>query len=359
MEEFLINKNEMCFREYAPANQKDRESCFLWSYFAVSGLLYQMVKAGNEEWRPVFEQVLEGFQYYRTDLAKMEAGLVKYHSERGNQSDGGHGPCFFDDNIWVARNYLFGYEIFRKEAYLEEAKRIVNYIYTGWNEELGGLVWNENGLTDAGTEQELERGLSANACCIIVNAWLYRLTGEDSYLSCALKFYDFCKTVQDPETKIYYNGIHTLIQEQSRVAGGVNRDLYSYNAGSMILADLLLYEITGKEEYQTDAFEAAQAAHTAFLCQDRVTGKEYYKDFVWFAAILAEGYAALAAYDADRVRPYFQTFREALTYGWEHCRKKNGLLPHDYVTGWRKEDDYDRMLLTHSGTAEIACLLSC
>ena len=33
---------------------------------------------------------------------------------------------------------------------------------------LGGLVWCEQGLTDQATEQELERGLSANACCILV-----------------------------------------------------------------------------------------------------------------------------------------------------------------------------------------------
>ena len=90
-------------------------------------------------------------------------------------------------------------------------------------------MWCEQGLTDQATEQELERGLSANACCILVNAWLYQLTGEKSYLEWADRFYQFCKQMQDPVTKIYYNGVHTLLQNSHRQAGDVNKDLYSYN----------------------------------------------------------------------------------------------------------------------------------
>lgn len=357
MEQFKVGESGV-FREYAPAKDGDRDSCFLWSYFALSGMLYHMIKAGGTQWRPAYEKVIEGFAFYRTDEAGMEEGRIKYHSERGEAPHTGCGPCFFDDNIWMARNFLFAYDIFGREAYLEEAKRIVNYIYTGWNDELGGLVWNENGLTDEGTEQELERGLSANACCIIVNAMLYQITGEEGCLTWALRFYQFCKQMQDKDTGIYYNGVHTVIKDHVRYAGGINKDLYGYNAGSMILADLLLYEITGDESYKKDALWAAQAAHQAFLRHDEA-GRAYYKDFVWFTAIQAEAYAALAQYDADSVEAGMKTLRDSLAFAWEHYKNADGLLPHDYVTGWRDGgDDYDRLLLTHSGTAEIACLLT-
>lgn len=76
-----------------------------------------------------------------------------------------------------------------------------------------------------------------------------------------------------------------------------------------------------------------------------------------YAAIQAEGYAALAQYAPDSVEEGMKTLRDSLLYAWEHYKSKEGLLPHDYVTGWRKDDDYDRMLLTQSGTAEIACLI--
>ena len=343
-------------KEFAPLQQGDRKSCYLWSYFATTGMLYHAHKAGV----PIlsyYHTLIDGFAFYRSQ--PFTGGLVKYHSERGDAPGEGHGPCFFDDNIWVARNFLFAYEVFGCSEHLDEARRIVAYTYTGWNEEIGGLVWNENGLTEHGTIQELERGLSANACCILVNTILYRLTGEESYLAWARRFYDFCKTVQDPDTKIYYNGIHTMLQNGRRVPGEVNRDLYSYNPGSMVLADLELYAATGERSFYEDAIATANAAHHAFLRQCSATGLSYYHDFIWFLAILAEAYHALAAYDPDMVKPWIAVFEGMLQHALTSGMMRNGLLPHDYMTGWRtKSDNYDRMLLTHSGTAEIALLLS-
>lgn len=358
LNQFMVKGEGIAFREYAPEKPGDRDTCYLWSYFAVSGMLYRLIKTGAGGYLEIYRKIIDGFLYYRTNPEHMESGKIKYHSERGEKTDGGHGPCFFDDNIWVARNYLFAYEVFQEDVYLKEAVRIVQYIYTGWNKELGGLVWNENGLTDEGTEQELERGLSANACCIIVNAELYRLKGEKGYLDWALRFYQFCKGVQDAETKIYYNGIHTIVRAHVRTSGNVNKDLYSYNSGSMILADLLLYKLTGRMEYKEDALLTAEAAHQAFLRQDAETGVSCYKDFVWFTAILAEGFEALAEEAPAAAEPYFAVLEQSLTYACEHYKKGNGLLPHDYAGGWRQDDDYDRMLLTQSGTAEIACLLA-
>jgi uncharacterized protein YyaL (SSP411 family) len=354
LQNFYVPEDGGYWREYAPAKEGDRKTCFLWSYFAMTGMLYQSYKAGADV-KIMYKKALEGFSYYRSKPIGQDK--IKYHSGRGEMPNGGQGDCFFDDNIWVARNFLFAYEVFGDSEYLEEACRIVNYVYTGWNEEIGGLVWNENGLTEQGTEQELERGLSANACCIIVNALLYQITGKEDYLSWAKKFYQFCKTVQDSETKIYYNGVHTLLVDGKRVAGKVNRDLYSYNAGSMILADLLLYEITKDQSFYTDAFDSAKAAHEAFLRHDDKSGLSYYRDFDWFIAILVEAYISLAAYDKAFVEPFGKVLSESIECAADRYTSPIGLLPHDYVLGWRDNDDYDRMLLTQSGTAEIAFLL--
>ena len=359
-------KNAML--EYAPAQKGDRSDSYLWAYFAATGMLYRACRAGAEM-KGEYRAVLDGFLYYRSQ--PLEGGLVKYHSERGSAPDGGHGPCFFDDNIWVARNYLFAYETFGDAFFLAEARRVADYVYTGWNEDLGGLVWNENGLTDGGTEQELERGLSANACGSIVSALLHKLTGEERYLVWARRFYNFCKTVQDPETKIYYNGVHTVLRGGKRSAGEVNKDLYSYNTGSMILADLLLYEITREQAYRADAFACAAAAHAAFLRPAQGDAPAHYVDFNWFMAVLAEGWEALAEYDAEGVQPYFAVLQNSMDFASQRFTVQSGLLPHDYTDGWRKyaaqealggdwrkNNDYDRMLLTHSGTGEIAWILA-
>lgn len=366
----FYDREKNCLREYAPVKAGDRKDSYLWGYFSAAGMLYRAVRAGaDSDVKDAYRTLVDGFLYYRS--APLKNGLVKYHSERGETKDGGYGPCFFDDNIWVARNYLFAHEIFGEACYLAEARRVADYVYTGWNSELGGLVWNENGLTENGTAQELERGLSANACGSIVSAMLYKLTGEATYLIWARRFYDFCKTVQDPLTKIYYNGVHTLLKGGKRYAGEVNKDLYAYNAGSMIVADILLYEITREEAYYTDALEAAAAAHRAFLRPAEGMRPAFYQDFTWFAAILAEGYEALAQYNAEAVKDGFATFEGAVSYAAENFTAANGLLPHDYTKGWRsygeqeklsqdeweKNNDYDRMLLTHSGTAEVSWIL--
>jgi hypothetical protein len=140
----------------------------------------------------------------------------------------------------------------------------------------------------------------------------------------------------------------------------VNKDLYSYNPGSMILADLVLHQITGDEQYYEDAEQAARASHQAFLRPGSEGKPECYQDFVWFLAILAEGCQALAAAGSNAAEPLFNVYEKTLAYAHSHYQVETGLLPHDYVSGWHtpdQQDEYDRLLLTHSGTAEIAMLL--
>jgi len=350
LKNFCINGS--CLREFFPPKDSDRGSCFLWSYFATTGMLYYAIKAGYPV-EEIYKELVDGFVYYRS--GKLESGLVKYHSERGEMIDGGNGPCFFDDNIWTARNYLFAYEIFKDERYLHEALNVTEYVCTGWSDALGGLVWNENGLFDNATTQELERGLSANACASIVNSILYRLTGKDKYLMWAKRFYEFCKKMQDCETKIYYNGIHTCIQNGQRSDGEVNKDLYSYNTGSMILADLELYKITADEVYLEDAKMSSEAAYRVFIQKDEISGMLYAKDFVWFTAILAEGWQELSSVGSIREKKFLEVLGKSIEYSLQH-KSEAGLLPHDLVCGWRTEGDYDRMLLSNSGIAEIAVI---
>ena len=244
--------------------------------------------------------------------------------------------------------------MFGQEEYLLEAQRVVEFVHSGWNEELGGVVWNENGLTENATVQELERGLSANACAALVDAILYTLTGKEEHLTWALRSYNFCKKMQDPVTKIYYNGLHTVLVDGKRHNGTVNKDLYSYNTGSMVLVDIELYKITGDASYLDDARSASKAAFDAFGRIDPKSGRWYMKDFIWFTAVMAEGWQALCAY-GETEREYLQALGRAVEQSAEFTTPE-GLLPHDLVCGWRDNDDYDRMLLTHSAIAEIAVL---
>lgn len=360
---YAIDEEKGIYKEYAPPKTEDIPYAYLFSQFGLTGMLYFAVKSGLEV-KKQYKSALDGLNYYRS--MPYDDDSIKYHSERGENYNGGHATCFFDDNIWVARNNLFAYEIFGKKEYLLEAQRITRYIYKGWDEELGGLVWNELGLTPKGSEQDLERGLSANACCIIVNSLLYQITGEESYLNWAKKFYEFCKRMQDPVTKVYYNGVHTIVEDAKKHSGAINKDLYAYNSGSMILADILLHEITNDDSYLQDAIACAHATHKAFLV-DKEDNLKYYDGFNWFTAILIEGYQELVEYpktpDSDRelVLSYMDMVKEGLTYSFDNFKSEYGLLPHDYTIGWRDNEPeetkvFDRLFLTQTGLAEMVFL---
>ena len=85
-------------------------------------------KAGQEDVREPYRKLIENFVYYQD--GQMPQGQSKYHSERGSSPKSGHGPCFFDDNIWVARNLLCAYEVFGDSSYIEEAKKCGLYLYS-------------------------------------------------------------------------------------------------------------------------------------------------------------------------------------------------------------------------------------
>lgn len=325
------------YKEYHNTTQ----SGFLWTNFSAVGMQYYVCKLypDDAEQKDIFEKMINNFRYFRQSNPNSNAAAnsVKYHSGRGNSFHTGNGTCYFDDNIWVARNYLRAYEILGDEWYLEEAIRVNNWVLSGWNNELGGIVWSEEGLGENANEQHLERGLSANACSIMVNAELAALakTAEDKafYLGWAEKFYTFCKQMQNkPISYDYWNGIHTVIVNGVRKNGDINKAHYAYNSGSMILANFALYRVTTDEakkaEYLEDAIGTAKAAKRTFNTTDAQTRTRYYKHDPWFAAILCEAYYEMAEFDRELADSYMDSFAKNAKYAFDNRDSKTGLLPY-------------------------------
>lgn len=374
------------------------QSGYLWSNFCGVGMQYYMCKLypDDAEQKEVFRKMINNFLCFRQSrpesLPNAESGAdteanrntefgadiesskntessadtspVKYHSARGTVAGLGSGDCFFDDNIWVARNYLRAYEILGDEWYLEEAIRVNNWVLSGWNEELGGVVWSEAGLAADADAQHLERGLSANACSIIVNAMLSQLakTPEESrfYLEWAERFYEFCKKMQNtPESYDYWNGIHTVYQNGTAQNGDINRVHYSYNSGSMILANLVLYDCAEEEEkksaYLHDALKTAEAADKTFRSYDAGAGCHYYQGDPWFAAILNEAYYELWQHGQASASSYLEFFAENVAAAYSNREEETGLCPYQ-ATGkvtWNNNESY---VIHQVGFAEQAVL---
>ncbi len=347
------NLDEKFYKEYMNQNSK----AYLWSQFSLTGKQYAYVKAdeSDAEAKEMLREQVDMFERYKhTDST---ASFKKYHSGQGILS--GQGTVFFDDNIWAVRNLLYAYEVLGDQKYLDYAKATIEFVYSGWDDQLGGLVWNETGLTAAGNAADLERGLSANGASVFVSCQLYTLTGEQRYLDEALKFYDFCKTLQDPVTKFYNNGRHTILNpDGSRSDGSINKAKYSYNPGSMIISDLRLYEITEDEKYLTDALESAEAAYKAFALEEG--GVTFINDFQWFNTVLLDSYVQLYEYDKEKVGPYIETFEKQLDYAYRKKRSEIGLLPEKYYdSGWKNTSNQENYrLLIQAANAEQFSLVA-
>ena len=349
-------------------------SGFLWTNFSGVGMQYYMCKLypDDAEQKDTYRKMLNNFKYFRQSNPESNAAenSVKYHYARGNTPYSGYGDCFFDDNIWVARNYLRAYEIFGEEWYLEEAIRVNNWVLSGWNNELGGLVWSEAGLSDNATEQHLERGLSANACGIMVNAMLsdYAETEEEKefYMDWAEKFYNFCKKMQNkPDTYDYWNGIHTIINgDGTRSDGDINRVHYAYNSGSMILADLIMYDRTDdadkKAEYMDDALGTAAAAKKTFNLVDPGAMKFYYQGDPWFAAILHEAYYELRNYEPELADEYLESFNTNVKTAYQNRDPETNLCPYQatWTVTWDKNEIWGIHQIGFAEQAVIAALYS-
>lgn len=359
------NEEYINLHEYHNTSQ----SGYLWSNFSGVGMQYYMCRLYPDDnvQKDTFRKMINNFLYFRQSDSSSNAAenSVKYHSARGTAVDSGYGDCFFDDNIWVARNYLRAYEILGDQWYLEEAIRINNWVLSGWNNELGGIVWSEVGLTQNANAQHLERGLSANACGIIVNAQLSELAATDSekefYLAWAERFYAFCKRMQNtPDSYDYWNGIHTVIENGVFKDGDINRVHYSYNSGSMILANLALYDCTTDDkkraEYMDDALKTADAANKTFNLYDDInTKKHYYQGDPWFAAILNEAYYELYRHKQPAADNYMELFAENVRTAYSNRDGETGLCPYQAVWGvsWDRNESF---VIHQIGFAEQAVL---
>ena len=380
------------------------QQSYLWPHFCTLIMQYRMVQLDpSEENISLYKQLLDGMEYFRNaGTPIIGTGPIKYNSGRSSSVASGRGDVFYDDNIWVARGFMLAYETYNNLAeiteevdlkaeyeanaatYKDRAKRVTDFVNSGWSTELGGLYWNETGATGANPSADaLERGLSANGASIILNAWVHKTFSEDSnfedadgkeYIEWAYDFYEFCNRLQDPVSYIYYNGIHTVINGGNREDGEINRALYAYNSGSMILADIYLYEVTQEEDHLVNARRSAAIAFEVYCADfEEGMGISNLTNDPWFDSVLVDAFQELYPYDKGNVSVYLDKYAKSFDYGYVNGMDKNeefagtksitGLLPTNVISGFAAEVNLDafvrdRSALTQSGNTDMIIMIA-
>lgn len=310
-------ENQVSYLAEGTEQKKNQEVAFLWPYSGMfSGCVSLYKTTGDEKYLKILEErILPGLELYWDNIR--EPFCYQSYPMFNGESD-----RFYDDNDWLALDYADLYALTKNEKYLKKSEELHKYIYSGWNDELGGgIYWCEQKKTSKNT--------CSNAPATVLCMKLYNHTQNADYLELAKKTYDWTKThLCDPSDSVYWDNI--------QLDGKIGEAKYTYNSGQMIQAGVLLYQATQDETYLLDAQRTARGSYNYFTkIRKGIDGKEarFYSASPWFNVILSRGLIALQ--EVDQNPEYINTMAENARYAWKNARDENGFIG----TDWAGTDD--------------------
>jgi len=153
---------------------------------------------------------------------------------------------FNDDVLWMALAFIRSYELTGDKASREAARRNFDAVVArGLSEDLGGGLW---WTTEATQKNACVNGPGAVAAC-----QLYLALGDRSYLDRAESLYAW------ERERLFDESTGAVYDHVTRKADGtevLNRQTYTYNAGTFIGAARALQLATGVPSYFVDALSA-------------------------------------------------------------------------------------------------------
>ncbi len=308
LETYPVNpNNKVDYLADGSIQKQNQEVSFLWPYSGIisgAAALYNVTK--EYKYLDLLEsRLLPGLEKY-FDTSRLPAGYQSYATFAG------HSDRFYDDNVWLALDFCTLYASTKNQKYLNKALEIYDFIYSGWDDNLGGgIYWCEQKKTSKNT--------CSNAPSAVLSAKLYQLTKDEKFLSRAIETYQWTKTnLLDPSDFVYWDNV--------ALNGNIDKRKYTYNSGQMIEAGVLLYRITGDKNYLIDAQKTALGTYQYFTkIKSTTTGDQvFYPDSPWFNVIFFRGLKAL--YFEDGNKKYVQTMLENAHFAWSNTTDENNLL---------------------------------
>jgi hypothetical protein len=164
------------------------------------------------------------------------------------------GDVYLDDNEWLAADFLDWNRMSGDSVFLNRAAAIFAAVVDAWDDVpnhpcAGGVFW-----TTAPTNHDRNSVSTANGA--VIGLRLYEETHNGSYLTWAetmLSWLDGCLLAPNG---LYWDHID--------LAGRVSTAQWSYNQGSVIAADVLLYQTTGDPGVLARAEQLADASIAYF-----------------------------------------------------------------------------------------------
>jgi hypothetical protein len=284
----LYRAVEQRFYDSASGFYKDFEEGAPKKNYSYLWPLCGLLQANNEAERAgipgyPLEQITKLVDKYKSNKAPAP-GYDSYIVEFGG------GDRFYDDNQWLGLAWMDAWFRKKQPELIERGKTIYRYMMTGFDSVAGGgLYWEEGKYTTKNT--------CSNGPGIVLALQLYKATGERKYLDTALLLYNWVNKYLQDSDGLYFDNIHTGNQR-------IDRAKYSYNTGTLLHANVYLYELTRKPVYLQRAISIADSSVNYFYARGR------FRDGYWFNAVLLRAYQELFRFNKNP--KYVEAFKKCV-----------------------------------------------
>ena len=320
VEQFSLLKTHLLLKDGFVAENKIKfQRANLWTYSAYFTTVNQLyVTNPSNENKTLLNEANTELEWY---IAKERADdHLVYASKAGTEV-----PAFFDDNVWLVVGWLNSYKITKDKDALDKAKKVMDWIYTGWqDDEVGGLYWRE--FTDDTPSHKRVRNTCITGPAAWASALLYEITNDLDYLDWSMKIYSWTKSkLYDRVRKVYNDNIDS--------DGVVTPWRFTYNQGTMISAASILYKVTKDERYKQDVLDYLEGSDNEFYLSNMLEGHpemEFYKDNPWFRVYLVQGFLDATKFVDINIGIRLERVKKAILYGYENHKDADGFILEDW-----------------------------
>jgi Glycosyl hydrolase family 76 len=319
MQHTFLDRSHGVYREESGRGDAARA----WPYSQALAATLSMTKVPNRG------------RLYVADAGRRVSGLTAYQRTDGAFAAvrGPKGAIFYDDNEWIALELLRWYDLRSSSPALVGAKRLFRLVVSAWDSDKthacpGGVFWT----TERGNR---DRNTVTTATGALLGLELYLRTHDRTQLSWARRMLAWVSTCM-----LAPDG---LLWDHLELDGTRDETHWSYNQGTAIGANVLLYRLTGDKAALQQA-EALADASLGFF--DRPPGGDEPPFFlaIWFRNLLA-----LESVDGDaRYRDALQEYADAV---WDRQRDQSTGLFHFHGSRTAK-------LLEQAAMVQIYALLA-